>query len=200
MSGRVVSATIAGVAVTGLLALMAWGMLPREPLTARSGITRVGQPAPDFTLGVLDAEEELTLSDYSGTPLVLNVWASWCPPCRIELPLLERGSNEYADSGVQFIGLNVQDTEADAISTVRRYGLRYPNVRDPRGRSVVDWGVVGLPVTFFIDRDGFVVRRAVGALTPELLAVAVGDLLADTTPRDNSELFNPDQYYELQGS
>ena len=200
MSGKVVSATIAGVAVTALLALMGWGMLTREPLTARSGITRVGKPAPDFTLGVLGAEEELTLSDYSGTPLVLNVWASWCPPCRIELPLLERGSNEYAELGVQFIGLNIQDTEAAALSTVRRFGLTYPNVRDARGLTAVDWGVVGLPVTFFIDRESFVVRRAVGALTAEKLALAVEDLLADTTPQDNSELINRDQYYELGGS
>ena len=200
VSGRVVSAAIAGVAFTGLLALMGWGMLTREPLTGRSGITRVGQPAPDLTLPVLDAEEELTLSDYRGTPVVLNVWASWCPPCRIELPLLERGSNEYAASGVRFIGLDIQDTEAAALSTVRRFGLTYPNVRDARGLSAVDWGVVGLPVTFFIDRDGFVVRRAVGALTSEKLAVAVEDLIANTTPRDDSELVNPDQYYELQGS
>ena len=200
LSGRVVSATIAGVAFAGLLALMGWGMLTREPLTGRSGITRVGQPAPDFTLPVLDSDEELTLSDYRGTPVVLNVWASWCPPCRIELPLLERGSNEYAASGVRFIGLDIQDTEAAALSTVRRFGLTYPNVRDARGLSAVDWGVVGLPVTFFIDRDGFVVRRAVGALTSEKLAVAVEDLIANTTPRDDSELVNPDQYYELQGS
>ena len=200
LSGRVVSATIAGVAFAGLLALMGWGMLTREPLTGRSGITRVGQPAPDLTLPVLDAEEELTLSDYRGKPVVLNVWASWCPPCRIELPLLERGSNQYADAGVQFIGLHIQDTEAAALSTVRRFGLTYPNVRDARGLSAVDWGVVGLPVTFFIDRDGFVVRRAVGALTSEKLAVAVEDLIANTTPRDDSELVNPDQYYELQGS
>ena len=200
VSGRVVSATIAGVAVAGLMALMAWGMLTREPLTARSGIHRVGKPAPDFTLAVLDADKDLTLSDYRGTPLVLNVWASWCPPCRIELPLLERASNQYAGSGVQFIGLNIQDTEAAALITVRWFGLTYPNVRDPRGRTAVDWGVVGLPVTFFVDRDGFVVRRAVGALTAERLAVAVEELLADTTPRDNSELLNPEQYYELQGS
>ena len=198
VSGRVVSAAIAGVAFTGLLALMGWGMLTREPLTGRSGITRVGQPAPDFTLPVLDADEELTLSDYRGTPVVLNVWASWCPPCRIELPLLERGSNEYAASGVQFIGLDIQDTEAAALSTVRRFGLTYPNVRDARGQTAVDWGIVGLPVTFFIDRDGFVVRRAVGALTSEKLAIAVEELIADTTPRDDSDLVNPGQYYELQ--
>lgn len=203
VSGKMVSVAVAGVAFTGLLGLMAWGMLTREPLTARSGITRVGLPAPDFTLPVLDAlvlgmEEELTLSDYRGSPVVLNVWASWCPPCRIELPLLERGSREYAAAGVRFIGLDIQDTEAAALSTVRRFGLTYPNVRDARGLTAVDWGVVGLPVTFFIDRDGFVVRRAVGALTSEKLAVAVEELIADTTPLDGSELVNPDQYYELQ--
>lgn len=199
VSGRVVSAAIVGVAFTGLLALMAWGMLTREPLTGRSGITRVGQPAPALTLPVLDAEEDLTLADYRGTAVVLNVWASWCPPCRIELPLLERGSNQYAASGVQFIGLNIQDTEAAALSTVRQFGLTYPNVRDDaRGQTAVEWGVVGLPVTFFISRDGFVVRRAVGALTSEKLAVAVEELIAETTPLDDSELVNPDQYYELQ--
>jgi thiol-disulfide isomerase/thioredoxin len=97
ISGKAASA---GIGLLAMLGLMAWGMLNQEPRTGRSGITRVGKPAPDFTLGVLGTDEMLSLSDYSGTPTVLNVWASWCPPCRVELPLLERGWNEYRDQGV----------------------------------------------------------------------------------------------------
>ena len=149
---------------------------------------------------MLGSQEQLTLSDYAGTPTVLNVWASWCPPCRVELPLLENGWNEYREAGVQFIGLDIQDTESAALSTVRRFGLTYPNVQDVRGRTAVDYGVTGLPVTFFIDRNGLVVRRAVGALTPGLLAVAVEELIAGATPAEGADLVNPDGYYDPGGS
>lgn len=73
-------------------------------------------------------------------------------------------------------------------------------MRDERGRTAVEYGVVGLPVTFFIDREVFVVRRAVGALTPERLAVSVEELLAGVTPTDGSDVVNPDGYYNLDGS
>lgn len=199
-STSTVAALTVVVVVLGFMGLMAWGMLNQESRTGRSGITRTGKPAPDFTLGVLGSSAELALSDYAGTPIVLNVWASWCPPCRVELPLLEKGWEEYGEAGVQFIGLDIQDTESAALSTVRQFGLTYPNVRDVAGRTAVEYGVTGLPVTFFIDRNGLVVRRAVGALTSGLLAVAVEELIADEAPTGGADVVNPDGFYDFGGS
>ena len=193
------AASIALLAVAGVLGLMAWSIFNPGPRTTGGGITKTGTAAPDFTLDVLGSEDQLTMSEYRGTPVVLNVWASWCPPCRVELPLLEKGWSQYRDAGVQFIGLDIQDTESAAMDTIDRFNLTYPNVRDATGETSTRYGVVGLPTTYFIDADGVIVRRAVGALTPELLAVSVEELLAGETPSD-ADVVNPDGYYNFDGS
>ena len=120
----------------------------------------------------------MRFSPDSGTPVVLNFWASWCPPCREESPLLERTWRQYEGRGVLFVGVDTQDTEVDARAYIEEFGLSFPNGLDADGEITVAYGVVGLPVTFFIGSDGVVKSRWVGALTESQLLPWVEELAA----------------------
>ncbi|GAB5603230.1 TlpA disulfide reductase family protein [Thermus sp. FJN-A] len=160
--------------VFALLALMA-GLflfgLRRDPSLLPSVLAEKQKPAPEFTLPVLLPYraawgEELRLSQHFGRPIVLNFWASWCPPCRREAPMLEAYWQRYQDQ-VLFLGVNFQDTEEAALAFIQEFGLSFPSVADPRGRVGIDYGVYGLPETFFIDAEGRVLARHVGELKPK---------------------------------
>jgi cytochrome c biogenesis protein CcmG/thiol:disulfide interchange protein DsbE len=104
-----------------------------------------------------------------GAPVVLNLWASWCSPCRAESDPLEDASREWAPRGVAYLGLDIQDLRGDARRFMREQGLTYPSVRDS-GRSTADrYGATGIPETFFIDRRGRVVGHVVGAINAKQL-------------------------------
>ena len=184
--------------LAGLLGLMAYGLLSKEPVTGRSGMTRVSKPAPDFTLPLLDGGE-LALSQYMGNPMVINFWASWCPPCRQESLILERAWRSYTSRDVMFVGVDIQDSEEDARAYVREFGLTYPNGLDVDGKITVDYGVIGLPVTFFVNRDGIVVRRWVGAISETRLAMWLGELMSGVAPSgEAAEGRNLEDYFELE--
>lgn len=110
-----------------------------------------GNEAPSFELELLGGDGVLTDEDLRGTPVVVNFWASWCVPCREEAPMLERAWQEYRDNGVVFLGVNIKDAESDALEFVRDFGITYPNVRDLDQSLTRDFGIKGLPETFFID-------------------------------------------------
>ena len=177
------------VLVLALFAVLAYGLANRSSATGRSGMTRVGKPAPDFAMRLLDAGQtgspernEFRLSDHEGTPVVINFWASWCPPCRQESPGFERLWRRYRDSGIQFVGVDIQDEVADAEAYVREFGLTFPNGLDPDGKITIEYGVIGLPVTFFIGSSGIVEGRWVGAIPEDKLEEWVNTLLADSGP------------------
>ena len=111
--------------------------------------------------------DQFRLYDRLGAPVVINFWASWCPPCRQESPHFQRLWQRYRERGIVFVGVDIQDTEEDALAYIQEFGLTFPNVRDPDGAVSIDYGVIGLPVTFFIGTDGIVRGRWVGAI-PEL--------------------------------
>ena len=105
----------------------------------------------------------LTLEDLRGRVVVLNFWASWCiPACYDEAPTLERTWQAYKDKGVIVVGVNVQDTEEPARKFLARFGHSFPNAPDPKGHVAVDYGVYGVPETFFIGRDGKIVDKILG--------------------------------------
>jgi cytochrome c biogenesis protein CcmG/thiol:disulfide interchange protein DsbE len=183
-------------AITGFLGLMAWGMLNQEPATGRSGITRVNKPAPEFTIPLFDGGE-FVLREYLGQPVIINFWASWCPPCREEAPGLERTWRAYKDRGVMFVGVDIQDPLEDALAYIREFDITYPNGPDAKGKVTIDYGVVGIPVTYFVDREGIIARRFVGALPERQLVAWVEELLAGTSPVGDVEGSNPEGYYEL---
>ena len=127
-----------------LLGLLAWGFLA-------SGGDRQ-QPAPDFELELLSGGT-VSSDDLKGHPVVLNFWASWCVPCREEMPAFERMWDRYRDQGIRIIGVNVQDSEAGARDFVDEVGVSYPIALDPDNELASQLGVRGLPQTFFIDED-----------------------------------------------
>ena len=187
---------IAFVLVLSLIGLMAWGLHNKAPVTGMSGFTRVQHPAPDFILPLLDGGE-LTLSESAGRPVVINFWASWCPPCRVEAATLERTWRSYGDDGVLFVGVNIQDTETLAASYLRDFGITYPNGQDLDGRITIDYGVVGLPVTFLVDREGIIVKRWVGAITETQLIAWVDEIVSDAHLSGESEGTSEDGFYRF---
>lgn len=160
----------------GFLGFLVWGMLNKQPLTGLSGITMVNRPAPDFTLTTFKGTT-ISLEGLTGKPIVINFWASWCPPCRIEAPLLERTWRAYKNRDVVFIGVDVQDREEDALNYIREFDITYPNGPDPTGEISIDYGVSGLPVTFFVSGKGEIVRRWVGAIEKSVLISSIEEIM-----------------------
>lgn len=120
---------------------------------------------------------EVALADFRGRPVVVNFWASWCPPCRAEARDLERVSRAYRDRGVVFLGVDIQDTEDEARRFLRDYDVTYPNLRDATNALAVSYGVNGIPTTFFVDRDGRVAGSRTGPLDERRLVAQIEELL-----------------------
>jgi cytochrome c biogenesis protein CcmG/thiol:disulfide interchange protein DsbE len=141
-----------------MLVSLAWGLshpAEREPRTL------VGRPAPELVVTAFDGSS-VHVSDFRGRPLVLNFWASWCPPCREEDPALKAAA--LAESGrVQFLGVDIQDAGGAARQYAAEQGQPYP-VGPLSGGSYVEYGVTAPPETFFIDSKGTVVAKFVGPL------------------------------------
>ena len=169
--------TIAAFAIIGFLGLLIWGMLNKEPITGLSGVTMVNRPAPDFSLTTFEGTTISLGKDLRGKPVVINFWASWCPPCRIEAPLIEKTWRAYKNRDLIFLGVNIQDRKEDALSYIREFDITYPNGSDPKGEITIDYGVSGLPVTFFISRKGEVVRRWVGAIETSVLISSIEEIM-----------------------
>ena len=159
-----------------LLLLLAYGfrLNPRDvpsPL--------VGRPAATFTLTAFDGQP-VSLEGLRGKVVVLNFWASWCnPACYDEAPVLERGWRAWRDRGVMVVGVDIQDTPEAAQRFIRQFDFTFPNARDLTGKVSIDYGVYGVPETFFIDRRGRIRVKHVGAVTDAVFRSAVESLLAD---------------------
>jgi cytochrome c biogenesis protein CcmG/thiol:disulfide interchange protein DsbE len=159
-----------------ILALLAYGfrLNPRDvpsPL--------VGRPAASFALTTFDGQP-VSLEALRGKVVVLNFWASWCnPACYDEAPVLERGWRAWRDRGVMVVGVDIQDTNEAAQKFIREFGLTFPNGRDTSGRVSIDYGVYGVPETFFIDRRGRIRSKHVGAVTDAIFRTTIEHLLAE---------------------
>lgn len=173
---RKAALVIAGLIAFGFLALLVWGMLNKEPITGLSGVTMVNRRAPDFSLTTFKGTT-ISLESLRGKPVVLNFWASWCPPCRVEAPLIERTWRAYKNRDLIFIGVNIQDRKEDALNYISEFNITYPNGPDPAGEISIDYGVSGLPVTFFISRKGEVIRRWVGAVEKGVLISSIEEIM-----------------------
>lgn len=180
-----------------LFALLAIGLNNRSSVTGLSGVTRVGKPAPEFSIPLLGGGT-IELSAHLGDPIVLNFWASWCPPCRQESPVLERAWRKYSGRGVQFVGVNIQDSPHDGQAYLDEFDLTFPNGIDSDGVVTVDYGVIGLPVTFFIGADGTVEGRWVGELPEEKLVDWVEALIAGTTQPGGLDTERSSAYFEIE--
>ena len=135
-------------------------------------------PAPDFELPSLEGGSPITLSSLRGHVVVLNFWASWCAPCRVEAPGLRRVSERYRERGVRFLGVDYRDNDAAARAFIGEFRLRYPSVTDPSGSLAYDYELIGFPTTFIIDPAGTIRYRFVGYLDEEVLVDALNDVLS----------------------
>ncbi len=149
-----------------LIILLAYGFRT-DPKAIPSPL--VQKMAPGFRIAIYDGED-VSLEGLKGKPVVLNFWASWCyPACYEEAPLLQTTWQKYKDMGLHMIGVDIQDKEESGREFMRRFNFTFPNGPDPGSKISIDYGVYGVPETFFIDRHGRIAYKHVGALTPELI-------------------------------
>jgi cytochrome c biogenesis protein CcmG/thiol:disulfide interchange protein DsbE len=165
--------------------LLTYGVVTKSPDTTIDDALSTSQPvaAPAIDLPVLQppsrpaarrlesalADGRVTLRELRGSPVVLNFWASWCVPCREEVPVLERAWRRQGPDGALIVGLNQQDITDDALGFTRQLGVSYLNIRDRGDDTSRRYGLTGLPETFFISRTGLVVGHVVGTVSGEQL-------------------------------
>jgi len=131
-----------------------------------------GKPAPAFKLKVLDSDRDISLETLRGTPVVINFWATWCGPCKMEHPVLLWGARELG-SQATFLGVINADTEENARAYLARSGQGYPNLLDPNSSMSVDYGISGVPETYFIDKNGIIRHKHIGPIDPQTLMAQV---------------------------
>jgi cytochrome c biogenesis protein CcmG/thiol:disulfide interchange protein DsbE len=166
------------IAVLGLLAFVT--LRSNRPATISAALARGETPAaPLFTLPRLDAGGALTLNALRGKVVVVNFWASWCVPCRDEAPALQAAWDRYRDRGVVVVGVNVQDLVPEAQRFLKDVKPTYPTVRDKDGSVYRAYGLTGVPETFFLDRQGRILRKFPGVVTDQAeWFKAIDDVLA----------------------
>ena len=121
----------------------------------------IGDTAPDFTLQ--DSDHKVTLSDYRGQVVVLNIWASWCPPCVEEMPAMIAMQQRLKAKGVTIVGVSI-DEDGDAYHRfLKEHGVNFVTVRDPDRKTANLYGTFGWPETYIIDRKGVIRRKFIGA-------------------------------------
>lgn len=174
--------------LASLAAGILWTVVSRVPSAvgaplATSPSPREGFLAPDFTLDALDGTK-VTLSEMRGKIVIVNLWATWCPPCRAEMPALENAYKQYKDSDVVILGLNVtnQDSERDIPPFVKEFGLTFPILLDRDGSVSALYQLRGLPTTYFINREGIIRTVVVGGPMNETFIRSKIDALLQEIP------------------
>ena len=182
--------------IAGFTIFLAIGVMGTTTATSRSGKELVGKKAPSFVAPKVGGQL-VSLENYKNKPLVLNFWDSWCQPCRDETPGMERIWRKYEDQGVVILGINVQDGEKEAERYISEFGVTFSNALDLDGSITVDYGVTGLPVTFFIDNDSVVTGRWVGSISEDRLDNWVSNLIFSTGAAVELDGENLDGYRSL---
>jgi cytochrome c biogenesis protein CcmG/thiol:disulfide interchange protein DsbE len=171
------AALVVGLAVVALLGLFLWGLGRRGAVGQMPVSVR---PAPDFEVQLFGQpggpSGPWRLSALPNQPAVVNFWASWCVPCEDEAPVLEALARRY-QGRVAFVGVDVQDTDANARAFLDRYKVAYANGPDPGGEISIAYGMSGVPETYFVSRDGKIVRKWAGPLEEAQLVSFLDELL-----------------------
>jgi cytochrome c biogenesis protein CcmG/thiol:disulfide interchange protein DsbE len=174
--------------VVGLLALLAWATLSAGKGSSLVSRIAAGEapPAPPFSLEVLWpraetwptatrrrlADGRVDLDELRGRPVVINFWASWCIPCRDEAPILNASARAHAGE-VVFLGIDVQDLKSDALAFSREFQTPYVSVRDRGNRTYEDYGLTGVPETYYLDRRGRILAHTPGAISRASLEAGI---------------------------
>jgi peroxiredoxin len=153
---------------------------------ARQGIRGGGAHplAPDFSLTDLSGRK-LTLADYRGKVVLLNFWATWCGPCREEVPEFVDLQSKYRDQGLVVIGISMDDDPAPVREFYERYRMNYPVAMGDDALAERFGGIIGLPTSFIIQRDGHIFAKQTGAADVEMFEEAIKELLGQTATAGN---------------
>ncbi|MBI5747589.1 MAG: TlpA family protein disulfide reductase [Nitrospinae bacterium] len=134
------------------------------------------KPAQDFTLKDLNGNE-VKLSSLKGKPVIINFWATWCYPCREEIPDLQKSYDENKDKGLVILGVNIKENVSKVSKFSKDYKMTYPILLDIEGTISDAYRVFGIPMSFFIDRDGLIKDSFIGMLTKEDLSKKLAAIL-----------------------
>lgn len=171
---RLIGLIVGAVATALVVVLLVVGLMNRGQSTTIDDALAAGSrpPAPDITLPVLvtgpglpPVGQQASLADLKGKVVLLNLWASWCGPCKDEAPVLERIWNQYRDKGVVVLGIDIQDLTSDALAFVEEYGLTYPSLRDGSDDSKTALEATGVPETYLVDRQGRIALHLAGPVS-----------------------------------
>ena len=179
---RMGPAAVVVLLAAALVGLLSYGVAQRgEDRSIDAALLQGKRPtAPDRTLSLLGRpSQRASLADYKGQVVLLNFWASWCPPCVDELPLLERTQKALRKRNATVVGVNLRDVSTEALSFVDRFGLTYPSLRDPDADFARDYGATGYPETFVLDRRGRIAAKQRGPVTQQWLDATLPKLLAE---------------------
>lgn len=155
---------------------------PEQSLQSDGNVgNRLGNIAPDFTLDTIDGKS-IRLSDFRGKNIILNFWATWCGPCRFEMPFLEAVHETWAKAGVVVIAINTQDGYENARSYAKAYNLKFIIPVDVTGKVAEKFGVRGMPTTIFINADGIITSIKIG---PFIAADEIEDRMKTFTNPDS---------------
>ena len=144
-------------------------------LAAQSGraadrvVLKIGDPPPTFALPDLDGRTVTVPADLRGKAVIVHFWADWCPFCLEEMPALESLYRQYRDKGLVIVAVNVGQSAAAARAYTQRVGISYPVVLDGESRTAKQYGVLGLPRTFFLDRKGLIKYKLLGEASADTL-------------------------------
>jgi cytochrome c biogenesis protein CcmG/thiol:disulfide interchange protein DsbE len=145
----------------------------------------IGQPVPAIELELLAGDDTLDFTDLQGDIVIINFWASWCFPCRGEHPALTAVARDYRDRGVSVVGVVYQDEPGPVnafLNDLGRGGDNYRYVLDPDSRAAVEFGVFGVPETYFVDAGGIIVGKIQGGVTSSALRSTLNQILAGELP------------------
>lgn len=137
---------------------------------------KVGEPAPELMLQSLDGRPA-SLNDYRGQVVMINFWATWCPPCRAEMPDMEQVYQEKKQQGFAVLAVNIQEARDPITEFVNRFGLSFPVLMDTKGEVTQQYGIYSLPTSYFIDQQGRIAELNVGALSKSAISKKVEALL-----------------------
>ncbi len=186
MPGRSRSLQLIGSIAAGLVVIALATLLLSRVSTANTqahnvpkgaqGISLVGKAAPDVAIIVWQGGSlggQVSLASLRGHPVVLNFWEATCDPCKVEAPLLEQAAKTYQAQGVDFIGVALYTSQADGLTFLRQHGLTYLSGATTTNQTVVDYSLIGVPDTYFIDSAGVIVDQSVGQIAQPKLAEGI---------------------------
>ncbi len=165
MNGRRKTMLVAILALVLASGLIMAGCSSSAPSASAEG-TEVGKLAPDFQLQSLDGQM-VSLGDFRGKAVLLNFWATWCGPCRFEMPFLQRVYEERSDQGLVILAVNIGESQSEVKEFMESFDLSFLTVLDTATEVARQYNIRGIPTTFFIDKDGVIQDLKIGSFTSE---------------------------------